>query len=204
MGSSTRTYRMSARAEAVERTRRAILVAAWEAFKHQPYDDVSLARVARDAGVSSQTLLNHFPSKEQLLLSVGDLASRELAELRGPVAPGDVGEAVEALLREYESLGDLAVQFVALADRIETLRVVRSRGQVEHRAWLESVFGEALPTDPEPRARALAALYAATDVGTWKLLRRDLGHSRAETAAVLRTLVSAVLATPPDQPSGTS
>jgi hypothetical protein len=37
-----------------------------------------------------------------------------------------------------------------------------------------------------------------TDVGTWKLLRRDLGHSRADTAAVLRALLRAALATARD------
>ena len=49
----------------------------------------------------------------------------------------------------------------------------------------------------ETHVLRLAALYAVTDVGTWKLLRRDLGHSRAETTAVLQSLIRAALATAP-------
>ena len=37
------------------------------------------------------------------------------------------------------------------------------------------------------------ALHAATDVYTWKLLRRDLGLSRAETERTMVGLVNGVL-----------
>ena len=43
------------------------------------------------------------------------------------------------------------------------------------------------------RERLLHALHAATDVYTWKLLRRDIGLSRAETAATMTMLVEGVL-----------
>jgi len=49
-----------------------------------------------------------------------------------------------------------------------------------------STFAEHLPTGPAARRRTLAALYAATDVGTWRLLRLDLGHSRRVTTDVMR------------------
>jgi hypothetical protein len=62
---------------------------------------------------------------------------------------------------------------------------------------LEQAFGVQLPPTGAHRRRALAALYAVTDVGTWKLLRRDLGHSERETAAVLRGLLHAALASVP-------
>lgn len=39
----------------------------------------------------------------------------------------------------------------------------------------------------------IEALYAATDVGTWKLLRRDHRLTQADTAAVLETLIRGVL-----------
>ena len=43
------------------------------------------------------------------------------------------------------------------------------------------------------RERVLSALHAATDVYTWKLLRRDIGLSQAETAATMTMLVEGVL-----------
>ncbi len=38
-------------------------------------------------------------------------------------------------------------------------------------------------------------LYAATDVTVWKLLRRDLGRSRAEAEAIIRKLVEGATGT---------
>ena len=44
------------------------------------------------------------------------------------------------------------------------------------------------------RQRAVDALVIATDVYTWKLLRRDMQRSRAEAMVVMSGLVRAVLA----------
>ena len=43
----------------------------------------------------------------------------------------------------------------------------------------------------------LCALYAATDVFIWKLLRRDFGLSRTETERVIRDMVEAIVASWP-------
>ncbi|MFD2091400.1 TetR/AcrR family transcriptional regulator [Blastococcus deserti] len=197
MTDTTRSYRMQARAEGVQRTRERILAAARSRFLEMAYDEVRLVDVAADAGVTQQTLLNHFSSKEGLALAVVDVMGPEIDALRGPVAPGDVAGFVRGIMRQYEALGDANVRLAAVAERIpalgEGLQLARSR----HTAWLERTFGEQLPDDPRQRRRVLAALYAVTDVGTWKLLRRDLGHSRAETTTVLQSLLRAALATTP-------
>jgi hypothetical protein len=55
------------------------------------------------------------------------------------------------------------------------------------------MFGDALPTRSDARARCINALHAATDVYTWKLLRRDLKLSRAETERTMVELANGVL-----------
>ena len=45
------------------------------------------------------------------------------------------------------------------------------------------------------------ALHAATDVYTWKLLRRDLGLARAETERTIVQLVEGVLGRDPKEPN---
>jgi AcrR family transcriptional regulator len=187
---------MQSRAEGVERTRERILEAAKRRFLELPYDEVRLADVAGEAGVTQQTLLNHFSSKEGLILALVDFLRSDVEDLRGPVRPGDVDAAVGALLREYEALGDANVRLVAVAERIPVLMQGIEKARAVHTAWLEETFADQLPVDPRARRRALAALYAATDVGTWKLLRRDLRLSRTETRAVLRSLLRAALASP--------
>ena len=193
MAATTRSYRMRSRAQGVERTRERVLAAARRRFVELPYDDVRLAEIAGEAGVTQQTLLNHFSSKEGLFLTLVEQLGPEIAALRGPVAPGDVAAAVRGLMRQYEALGDANVRMAAVAERIPELARAVTHGRSHHLAWLEETFAAQLPDGARERRRALAALYAVTDVGTWKLLRRDLGHSRAETTAVLQSLLTAAL-----------
>ena len=49
---------------------------------------------------------------------------------------------------------------------------------------------------------AVLALYAATDVFSWKLLRRDLGLSRRATQQVITDMVEALLASWPNPEEG--
>jgi AcrR family transcriptional regulator len=194
MTDTARTYRMGARAEGVERTRERILRAARRQFFALPYDEVRLAGIAAEAGVTQQTLLNHFSSKDGLVAALVEIVEPEIAALRVDVRPGDVRAAVRGLVRQYEAIGDANIRLEAAAERVPAVAAAVAAARTEHTAWLERVFGPQLPADPRARRRALAALYVATDVGSWRLLRRDLGHSRADTTAVLQSLIEAALA----------
>src|SRR5689334_2985699 len=113
---------MTSRERARAATREAILDAAVELFTPAWFDEVTLGDVAARAGVSQQTVVNHFGSKIGLYLAgVGERVAPAIAETRGGVPPGDVGAAVAAVVRDYESTGDGTVRMVALADRVEEL-----------------------------------------------------------------------------------
>jgi hypothetical protein len=60
-------------------------------------------------------------------------------------------------------------------------------------AWLDRIFSDLLPKTPTARRQAICALHVATDVYTWKLLRRDLQLSRADTERIMRELVYGIL-----------
>jgi len=193
MATKAREYDMTTRAAASGRTRDRLLRATRDRFADRRYDDVTLADVAAAAGVTVQTLLNHFGSKEGLLRVAAEFFAGEIADLRGPVDPGDVDGAIEALLRHYEVLGDANWRLVADAERQPALRELLVGARAEQRAWLEAVFGPRLPRRDVDREEAVTALYATTDVGTWKLLRRDLACTPEQTRAVLRRLIAAQL-----------
>ena len=197
--SSTRSYNMRARAEAVEATRERIARAAMERFLAEPYDDVTIASIARDAGVSHQTLLNHFESKEGLFAAAADRFSEDVAALREGRARSDPESVVTVLMEQYERSGDGNVR-LAVQERSEAVRAGLEQGRRNHQRWLAEVFEDALPSDPPERRRALAALHAATDVYTWKLLRRDLGHGRRTTQRVMTDMVRAILSTTRKEP----
>ncbi|HEU4692022.1 MAG TPA: hypothetical protein VFS23_26855, partial [Vicinamibacterales bacterium] len=69
---------------------------------------------------------------------------------------------------------------------------------------LHHIFGALLPKPAAAARRGILALHGATDVYTWKLLRRDLRLTRQETEAVMVDLVNGVLRVPPDRRRGTS
>ena len=188
-----RTYTMAARAEAVASTRETIVREATQLFFDHAFEDVTLADIARAAGVSHQTVLNHFASKAGVVLAVAELISTETTDIRNRAVPGDVPGAVHLLVGEYERFGDANFRWAATAERFDVVNDALDVGRASHQAWLDTMFGGRLPSTPTARRRAVNALHAATDVYSWKLLRRDLGLSRAETERTIVQLVEGIL-----------
>jgi AcrR family transcriptional regulator len=200
MKAAARTYTMRARAEAVEATRERIARAAMQRFLAEPYDDVTIASVARDAGVSHQTLLNHFESKDGLFAAAAERFSADLAASREGRATSDPESVVALLTEQFERSGDGNARLALLHERIEAVRAGLEQGRANHQVWLAEIFEDRLPSDPAERRRTLAALHAATDVYTWKLLRRDLGHGRRATQRIMTDMVRAILHTTRKEP----
>ncbi|HYA69092.1 MAG TPA: helix-turn-helix domain-containing protein, partial [Acidimicrobiales bacterium] len=80
---------MTARKDAVDRASEAMLRATFELWLERPYDEVTLEAVAELAGVSRQTVLRHFGSKEGLVVAVVDWAGSEEDAARR-IESGDV------------------------------------------------------------------------------------------------------------------
>jgi len=180
----TRAYSMELRAAAAEATRERILSAAADAFLEHWYDDVTIALVAKRGGVSGQTVINHFGGKEQLAAAAYDRLGEDIVLRRYAPAAGDIRGLVEALAEDYETTGDAVVRLLALEEKVPSLQPLLARGRASHREWVETMFG-APELTPE--------LVVATDVYTWKLLRRDQGLSRGDTLASILNIVEALL-----------
>ena len=190
----TRTYTMTARAEATAETRRRILRACVDVHSERLVSEIALDDIAERAGVSVQTVLRHFGSRAGLVeqaLVFGQSAVVE--ERRAPV--GDVGAAVRTIVAHYEHRGDQVLLMLAQEGSEPLMARICGEGRELHRGWVEEVFAPYLPTDGRARAGAVDLLVVATDVYTWKLLRRDRGLSRAETEDRMTTLLHALVRT---------
>ena len=183
---------MSARAQSVEDTRERILQAMVDLWLERPYDDFTLNDVADRADVSRQTVFRQFGSKEDLLTAAARWAAPRMDEARS-VEQGDVDEAVHRAVAGYEVMGDANVRALEIEGRVAAIDEMLARGRIAHRRWLEDVFEPHLPEDERARERMILALYAATDVMTWKLLRRDFSRSAEDTELVMRTLVGSLV-----------
>jgi AcrR family transcriptional regulator len=190
---SRRSYTMTARAEAVEATRSAILDAAVELSQERLIAQIGLDDIAARAGVSVQTLLRHFGSRAGLIDAAAHQgASSVVEERRAPV--GDVTEAVRILMDHYEKRGSSVLLLLAQEQSEEQVARITSNGRALHRTWVAEVFQPFLPAGRGAREELLDLLVVATDVYAWKLLRLDRGLSRSRTQERLETLVRTVLA----------
>ena len=192
----TRPYRMTQRREMVEETRERILQAGYAAWLDRPYDQVTLDAVAEAAGVSRQTVIRHFGSKDDLALGHRRLAAAHRG--RGPRRrPGGHrhGRAPSGRsLRDDGRRKRAPPRARGQGGARSTASSPRARSS--HRGWIERTFSPWLTSFRGARREELVlALYAATDVTVWKLLRRDLGCSRPRTESIIRQLVEGALGT---------
>ena len=194
MSLTKRPYRMTARADAAQATADRILDAAIEVFWEQPTDQISLEQVARRAGVTKQTVLRRFESKDRLRAAAGERSIARARAEREDVEPGDLAGAVTALAAHYERVGDGVLRLLAEEERNAVLRELADQGREYHLRWCERLFAPALAAlRGAERARRLAQLVAVCDVYTWKLLRRDRGLSRPQTEIALRELLQPLI-----------
>jgi AcrR family transcriptional regulator len=198
---STRTYRQTRRADATERTRTAILLAARELFREDPGFDPSLEALAERAGVSTRTVIRQFGSKEGVM-EAAITAGVEDAAVTRHAEPGDVAGAVHAIVTHYEGMGDEVMRWLALADRLPMVRRVTERGVETHLEWVDAVFAPDLKGLPRAARKARrATLATATDVYVWHLLRRREGLGCDATESAMRNMVEAARTTSEGEPT---
>src|SRR3712207_1924533 len=188
-----RRYRMRVRAEAAAETGRRILEAVIELHTERFFDQVSLEDIAERAGVTVQTVIRRFGSKERLIEAAAEEANRRVVRQRDQAPVGDVEGLVKNLVDHYEKWGDGVLRLLAQEERVPALRSVTDAGRALHYQWVERVFAPLLAERTgKARRRLLAELIAICDVYFWKLLRRDLGLSREQTELAIRETILAL------------
>ena len=196
--SGSRAYRQEARARAAAATADRILDAAFRLFSLSLFDGVTLASIAAEAGVSEQTVIRRFGSKERLFAAVGERERARIEAQREPQAnePASMRAAVHALVGHYERDGRTMLNFLAQESRSPLIAEMLADGRAVHEAWVERHCATVIGVDGGPaRAERLAAAIATTDLYTWKLMRLDRGLSPLEVEGVMVTLLEGLART---------
>lgn len=187
---SARSYTQTARRDATARTRTAILDAGLRLSREQLSVQIALADIAERAGVSVQTVLRHFGSRDALFDELQRYGSELIAAQRSaPV--GDLEADVRVLVDHYELWGDASAHFTAQERTDERIASIVRSGRAMHREWVRTLLGPLVARLDEA---VIDELVVVTDVGTWKLLRRDRGLSRSVTEQRMLNLARAVIA----------
>lgn len=188
---TSRAYEMRARAEQTEQTRRRILDATATVASEKPILAVALPDIAKRAGVSVQTVLRQFGSRDGLFDATQQYVSAEVvAELDAQA--GDLDAIVEVLMAHYELRGDDVLMFLGQERWEPRAAEITNEGRRMHLAWVQKVFEPLLPEDVDEREAVIDLLMVATDVYTWKILRRDRGLSIEDTARRIRRMIAHV------------
>jgi AcrR family transcriptional regulator len=186
-----RQYAMANRAATSANTRSRILRALVDLTTEKLTLDIVLGDIAARAGVSVQTILRHFGRRESLFDAAIEFAAADIIEERNtPI--GDVPAAVRIIVDHYEMRGDWVIAMLGQELGDARIRRITERGRQAHRDWVDTVFAPQLDSDGGRHVDA-DLLVVATDVYTWKLLRRDRGLDRDHTEQSMLRLVESVL-----------
>jgi len=128
MAKTTAQAKVSARKRRAdaERNIQAIIDAALEALASDP--DVSMAAIARRAGVVRATIYMHFPTREALLDAVMENAVAQVAEATRTAEPtqGEPEEALQRVLRAtWQKLSDFQTLLVINTSRLSAKELHR-------------------------------------------------------------------------------
>lgn len=189
----SRAYTMDGRAKSAQATRQRIRAAAVRQLKERLRSDIRLDDIAAQAGVTVQTVLRTHGSKAHLFRLAFDDVITEMKQAFDEAEPGDVAAAVQAQFDHYEEFGGVVIASLAEEHDPDVAPIV-AVGRQRHRGWVETAFAPQLERVPEPdREQVVDAVVCATDVYTWKLLRRDLKRSRGNAETTMRRMVTSLL-----------
>jgi AcrR family transcriptional regulator len=190
---STRSYRMSTRAESAAETGRKIIAAVTELWREKSLEDITLQEVADRAGVTVQTVIRRFGSKEGLIEAAIASGETGVRDDQHDVPVGDIEQALDYIFAHYERDGVAVLRTLALEAKLPAAKQLAEHGRQVHRAWCARVFGPYLPAvDDAAYLAHLDAFVAATDLYLWKLIRCDLGRTHEKTRQAINTLLSAL------------
>ncbi|WP_035858625.1 TetR/AcrR family transcriptional regulator [Cryptosporangium arvum] len=164
------------------RTRARISEVATRLFLERGFDEVTVAEVAREAGVSSVTVFKHFPRKEDLLLDRTDDATELLraAAGAGPDVLAALRETTLRLADERHALSGLAEGSVPFFRTIAASPALVARTR-EIAAELQRTLENELPGDATLLAAFFVAGYGTVLVGTARrLIAGDPPHAVAD------------------------
>jgi AcrR family transcriptional regulator len=188
---SKRPYRQIARSASTEGLRQRIVMAFRDLLLRSWIDEITLDEVAVSAGTTRQTVIRLFGGKDGVLEAVIGLIREESVPRIS--MPGNVSRraALKALIAHYEAVGDMVVRFLAQEERHSALRPLLALGRREHRAWVAERFASTRSSlNKLERERQITRLIVATDIYTWKLLRRDFGKSQDEVLHLMVGIIN--------------
>jgi AcrR family transcriptional regulator len=173
---------------AVDERRQALLESGRALFSTQPYDELSMAAIARDAGISKALLYHYFPSKQAYFMATMNESAQALAERVRPDASAPIAEQLRTALAvwldwveaNHEGYGKLLQSANGVAEVREIVDTVRD---ATIKVILERLLAGA-PAAPELRAAVCGWLWFMDGVCLDWVRRGDLDRPAVESLLI--------------------
>ena len=143
-GRAKRPYRGNVQAEVRALTRQRIIEAMIGLYAEFWIDQITLDQIAKHAGVTVQTILRHFGTKEGLLAAAGRQVNDAENARRADIRVADLDGAIAYLMEHYETVGDQVLRGLAQEGRYPELAALMEEGRVGHQAWVARIFSSYL------------------------------------------------------------
>ena len=180
----------------VDERRRRLLALGADLFARHAYDELSMARIAREAGISKALLYHYFPSKQAYFAATLEQAAAELAQVTAPdpaLPPVEqLAGSLDAYLTWIEQHADAYVKLFPSVGAVPEVRelVDRVRDETAQRI-IDGIAAER--PGPALRAAVRGWLWFVDGAVLDWLEHRDMERERLH-ALLLGTLLGAVTA----------
>ena len=143
-----------------ERTRAAIVEAAWRLFREKGYEATTIDEIADAALVAPRTFFRYFPAKEAVVFH---RSAERLALLHSLLAEGGKGfdavtRACLGIARHYARDREQVIEQYRIVESSPTLRM--TEGEIDRR-WV-AALAAALATPAKPSGRAVQHAHPAS------------------------------------------
>jgi AcrR family transcriptional regulator len=180
----------------VDERRRRLLELGADLFTRFAYDELSMSRIAREAGISKALLYHYFPSKEAYFLATLEKAAAELEERTRPDESLEPLEQLSGSLDAYlgwvEEYEDSYTKMIRSAGVVPEVRQMldRVRGDTAQRI-MDGISGDK-PATPVLRAAVTGWLWFMDGAILDWVEHRDIDRQTLH-GLLLGTLLGAVL-----------
>jgi AcrR family transcriptional regulator len=180
----------------VDERRRRLLELGADLFARHAYEELSMARIARAAGISKALLYHYFPSKQAYFAATLEQAAVELAALTRPdpaLAPVDqLAASLDAYLVWVERHADAYARLIRSVGAVPEVRALVERVRDDTAGRILAGIASGDPTPPLRAAVRGWLWFVDGAVLDW-LEHRDLDRETLR-ALLLETLLGAVAA----------
>jgi AcrR family transcriptional regulator len=188
--STAKRHIASLRDEYAEMTRQRIVAAFVEALEDEAADDVSLAAVAKRAGVAERTVYRHFKTRGELFAAAGEWVEDNVFGYVPFTSPDELPGIFRKLCTSFDQHPHLA-RAIAMTRVGRSVRAGFRRHLIDqHRKAMAPLVRHLKPKEVR-RAEALTSYL--NNVLAWSALREDFGMSSAEIADAIDWALTTLL-----------